>query len=125
MATKSIRLSDGTDTLLPESAVMGSNSVGYYTKCADGTLIQWGQKQKSISFTSQWGALYFGDGDLVTFPISFVDTPAISVNHYSGSSAFVITLGGSPNGITRLQFARMVSGTETITYTWLAIGRWK
>lgn len=108
MATKSIRLSDGTDTLLPESA----ESSGTYCKMADGTLICYGTLAIPVgSYVAT-----------VTLPKSFTNinykvavcalesgiTCNISGTKYTGA----FTLGRAPN-------------TAVSNFDWIAIGRWK
>lgn len=112
MANKSIRLSDGTDTLLPESATSIKNSFGSLVKCADGTLIQYG------TLTINSGS-YVGT---VGLPTSFVDNTYIVavcsyetgiVSNLSGAKTVSsFTLGRTPN-------------TAASHFDWIAIGRWK
>lgn len=123
MATKSIRLSDGTDTLLPESAQSGNG----YQKFADGTLICWGTKQESNVAFNSWGSLYVGTmSDTVTFPIEFAANPSVIVSAaISGTSFFPITAASNTTGIYTLQVAKTNNTTSTIIFQWVAIGRWK
>lgn len=108
MATKSIRLSDGTDTLLPESAVSGST----YQKCADGTLICFGTLTIPSGSYVAW----------IEFPSYFADTnykistasleSGITCNISGAKQTNGLSLGRSPN-------------TAASSFDWIAIGRWK
>lgn len=110
MATKSIRLSNGTDTLLPESAVSGSR----YCKMADGTLIQWGALDIPANSTNAQ----------LTFPQSFYDTGwGISITPVYTVSAVDIQYSGSTK--TGVTVYRLPSNQYVQTVKWIAIGRWK
>lgn len=115
MATKSIRLTDGTDTLLPESATSASG----YQKNADGTLICWGMVDITIGANSSTGAT-------VTFPVAFTSNPTIAlarVGHVPNvtSEAFESL---STTGVT-LRASNTYSSSISTTLSWIAIGRWK
>ena len=117
MATRSIRLSDGTDTLLPESAASGSG----YQKCADGTLIQWGE---AGSYSSGARA----DVE-VTMPQPFVDwTYTVVAAGLAGGDTdnyeTVITVRRE----TVQKFTahlRNNSSNYVRQFSWMAVGRWK
>lgn len=119
MATKTIRLNDGNDTLLPEAATAGQG----YQKCADGTLILWGgtsfsdieiggNANKVINFVVPFAT---DDGYVVSFfsqynyP-SLVDAVATRIDKTS-CRLYVVNKG---NGTLR-----------SILMGWIAIGRWK
>lgn len=115
MATKSIRLSDGTDTLLPESAT-GSTYTGYsgtgYSKMADGTLICWGTLQNQTALVTS-----------ITFPIEFaVGLPTVVASTGAGGTRVPIYV----EDVTYTGFTiyRASSGSG-IWLRWIAIGRWK
>lgn len=110
MANKSIRLTDGTDTLYPESAVSGSR----YCKMADGTLIQWGLVEIPANSNNK----------AVSFPVAFVDTGyGIScVPNYVVTSVTIQYGGTSTTGVT---IYRLPSNQYAQPVKWIAIGRWK
>lgn len=121
MATKSIRLSDGTDTLLPEAGVYGSNSNGYYLKLADGTLLQWGLSGQYASGNTADIA--------VTMPLAFVNTTyCVFANGEVGNDPtnyevlIVIQRDTSQKFNAHI---RNATGSYTRQFSWLAIGRWK
>lgn len=111
MSTKTIKLSDGTDTLLPESAVSGSN----YCKMADGTLIQWGTKTIPANASNA----------AILFSIPFVGSYSISITgNYSNSRALMFaTASEDGNGFTAYKGVSDLSYAQLIR--WLCIGRWK
>lgn len=122
MATKSIRLSNGTDTLLPESAQSGSG----YCKMADGTLMQWGY---SIFPAQAVGNQYLS----VTFPVAFTARPAVTVsphdtlNFYTYMSNLTVsaTSGYVTNGTTLWLYAKRLNASAAWGVSWIAVGRWK
>ena len=116
MATKSIRLSDGTDTLLPKSAVSDFN----YCKMADGTLLQWGYEASKAS------------GAEISFPIPFVtNTPEVMISgYYNAASTIRCIFSNIPalNKFTVYAYDVSTGAISTATnlqFRWLAIGRWK
>lgn len=118
MANKSIRLSDGTDTLYPESAVYGSNTNGAYVKFADGTLMQWATKVTSIQSGVQ---------KIITetFPIAFVGTSITAfVNPLTSSATIRTSVKGYTTTTMDVCIYDTIASTERY-YNWIAIGRWK
>ena len=128
MANKSIRLSDGTDTLLPECGITGSNSNGYYSKFADGTLIQWGTVTPSLTL-SQIGSsgVYYATTN-ITLPQSFATN---STFYGYGSSRFgtghnvPIGVLQSSLSVATLNVYDFYARSGTANIKWCAIGRWK
>lgn len=108
MATKSIRLSDGTDTLLPESA----ESSGTYCKMADGTLICYG----TLAIPSGSYVAY------VTLPKAFTNTN-YKVTVCALESGITCNISGSKN-VGGFSLGR-VPNTAVSNFDWIAIGRWK
>ena len=117
MATKSIRLTDGTDTFLPEAAESGSG----YCKFADGTLIQYG--------VGSTGAITGGNTiqQTLTFPYAFANIPYASITlgttAISDGSRMCTMTNISRTGATVVVYDKL--GTAGMGYYWLAIGRWK
>lgn len=116
MATKSIRLSDGTDTLLPECAVSDAT----YCKMADGTLLQWGYESNKSS------------GAEIPFSIPFVtNTPEVMIaGYYNAASTLRCVFSANPalNKFTVYAYDTSTGAISTATnlqFRWLAIGRWK
>lgn len=112
MATKSIRLSDGTDTLLPESAESGA----LYCKMADGTLIQWGTATIPANSASR----------TVVFPISFISaTYGISIMGNYGNSRDLSWAFAGQSGSQITIYKGMSDISYAQYFHWLVIGRWK
>ena len=95
----------------------GSNTNGYYTKLADGTLIC------RYSFTDK-----LSSGHTVTFPHPFISTEDLSITtqqaRESGISAQWIN-GQAINKISKTGFNVYAGYSESSTIYWKAIGRWK
>lgn len=108
MATKSIRLSDGTDTLLPESA----ESSGTYCKMADGTLVCYG------TLTIPSGSYVA----TVTLPKPFANT-SYKIAVCALESGLTCNISGAKNtgGFT----LGRIPNTAASNFDWIAIGRWK
>lgn len=123
MATKSIRLSDGTDTLLPESAESASG----YQKCADGTLIQWGTITPGVNL-SQIGSsgIYYRNTPL-DFPIAFSDTnyKVMGSSRFQAGHAFPIGFVVTSQSRATVYVYDLYARSGTMTVQWVAIGRWK
>ena len=116
MANKSIRLSDGTDTLYPESAQSGSG----YQKCADGTLIQWGNEVASFSASGN-------TTKEVTFQVPFVSSPFVYVVR-TGDDAITTEDARVTSWTASKAYIKIYNyynGTNSVSANWLAIGRWK
>lgn len=115
MATQSIRLSDGTNTLLPESATSGSG----YQKDADGTLKCWGRATSDAIAANSSGT------KSVTFPISFNSTPRITATPLT-ASPFTRSVGiSSPSTTGFTMNFQVTSAASSVSADWIAIGRWK
>lgn len=118
MANKSIRLSDGSDNLFPESAVYFSNAYGTYIKFADGLLMQWATGATSI----QSGV---SKSVTITFPIPFVGSSITTfVNPLTSSTTIRIAVVSYT--VTTMTIAIYDTiASDARYYNWLAIGRWK
>lgn len=127
MATKSIRLSDGTDTLLPESGITGSNSNGYYSKFADGTLIQWGSITPTLTLTQIGSSGIYTATTTVTFPQAFDNARyyAYGTSRYGTGHAVSVGAIQSGAGYMTISIYDFYARSGTINVTWCAIGRWK
>lgn len=115
MATKSIRLSNGTDTLLPESAQSGNG----YCKMADGTLICYGIEKTSISASTTVDIS-------ITFPVAFVSSPTIIVSKLAHVPTVfdLSTENHTTTGFTA-RANNSYSSALTLNMSWVAIGRWR
>lgn len=117
MATKSIRLSDGTDTLLPECAVSGT----YSCKMADGTLMQWGVAGAYTSANRS--------NVQVTMPIAYTDTNYIIVasgEFSSDENNYEVTCTTRVDNTTKFTIhIRNNSANYIRQFKWFTVGRWK
>lgn len=104
-----------------------NNSSSGYCKMPDGTLIQWGSKDDTMSNNRSWGEFYIADLETVQFPISFYSTPKIFLTPSTTSSFFVITVVATTTEISTVQVGRGTAFQSGINYgyDWLAVGRWK
>lgn len=58
----------------------GSNANGEYIKFSDGTMICYRVTDViAMNIDVAWGSLFEGSVDMGQFPISFIETPAISI----------------------------------------------
>jgi len=122
MSTKTIRMTDGTDTILPESAESGPS----YCKMADGTLIQWGWISNIDFSTKRQFAVSYN------LSIPFVNSSYfVSTNlndsirgHSTGMPNIV---DARPETASRFQIMCTVNQNYDSKNTayWIAIGRWK
>ena len=107
-----------------------NNSGENYCKMPDGTLIQWGRNQVTTASTSGIypgfgnNSMYRGVTD-VTFPIPFTNTPAVVAD---GDNRLYGAFGINETHTTNSKFS--VEGghnaaNTTISFFWVAIGRWK
>ena len=116
MATQSIRLSDGTNTLLPEAAQSGNG----YCKMADGTLLCYGSK--AVAFTDT------GTEDVtLTFAIPFATSPICVCSRCATESTQyeeAYAMSWTTTDIT-IRYRNYFAGQNNVYAAYLAIGRWK
>lgn len=120
------------DTKLMEHEIVEQGSSGGWTwrKWSDGTLEQWYQGNiGTYSITTARGSLYSGSELSKTFPVSFVDSPVISVNATLDSTAYVIfphTTKWNGTGLSyRIICTSSISNQTYINVQIYAIGKWK
>ena len=112
-----------------ENKVVGDNAC---IKFYDGTMIQTGYKNASVSVTNAWGYLYTsGGGNFIfdDFIEQFIETPKISYAITAGDwTGFLMNdqtnfvSKKSPGGI---QIGRGTEATQNFGVSYIAIGRWK
>lgn len=127
MSTKTIKLSDGTNTLLPESAESTVDDNGIFVlKLADGTLIQAGRfAVASISGSSVVN-------QEVSFPKSFVGWTPIVIcvpkGYYVTTNFWSIKTMVLGTDIAKFN-VRIVNDSSSaqtnVACQYIAIGRWK
>lgn len=106
----------------------------YWKKYADGTAECWRRvKNTNKSISTQFGSMYYGDCDEVTFPFSFYSAPVVNATVESGSAMSLMSWQGTDgNGTTtatKPASFRVIRPTSTtgvsFTISYHAIGRWK
>lgn len=119
MATKSIRLSDGTNTLLPESATSeGQYNLGYQ-KNADGTLIAYGTVVTNGNIPANTSTAVS-----VSFPIEFSKTPVVTIT-VATASPHTKSIGIDNVAKTGFDAVFYSTSSSSIGAYWQAMGRWK
>lgn len=107
----------------------GSNANGNYIKYADGTMICTKSVIASTKIENPWGNLFESSQlDLGNFPVSFIETPVLSVNKTIGRGSWLELVEGTTNsaiGNTYLVSAVSNTATTNITINIIAIGKWK
>ena len=112
-----------------ENKVVGDNTC---LKFYDGTMIQTGYKNASVSVTNTWGYLYTSGTNSFVFDDfieQFIETPKISYAITAGDwTGFLmndqvnLVSKKSPGGI---QIGRGTEATRNFGVSYIAIGRWK
>lgn len=107
----------------------GSNANGNYIKFSDGTMICTKSVIVSTKIENPWGNLFESlQIDLGNFPVSFIETPVLSVNKTIGRGSWIELVEGTTNsaiGNTYLVSAVSTTSTTNITINIIAIGKWK
>lgn len=106
----------------------GSNDNGSYIKFSDGTMICYKVTDViKMNIDVAWGSLYEGSVDMGQFPISFVETPAISI--VSFGSGMLIEQAGANATYSSWGLVTGVRPTAvqnvSARFFMIAIGKWK
>lgn len=103
----------------------GSNADGEYVRYADGTQIAWGKKVLS---SRSWAVGEVYSPGALSFPISFISPPVLSVSNESAIPAnfYAVAEGVRSNNIDLIHIKYSGSSVTTMqnTYCYLAVGRW-
>jgi len=99
---------------------------GWWTKFADGTLIQRGSNDMTVALVNQnigtYGWSYYVAGQAILFPLEFYGT---TDDFDIATSSFMDSGALKSQGVTGVYLYRKdISGT-TRAVSWIAIGRWK
>lgn len=114
--------------------VEGVTGIWYWRKYSDGTAECWGRaKNASRDIATQFGSMYYGNCDEVTFPFSFYSAPVVTATVESGTALILMSWQGTDgNGTTtatKPASYRVVRPTSitgaAFTIAYHAIGRWK
>ena len=117
---------------VPTGAIIerGSNANGEFVKYADGTLVCYRRIIKSIAMTSASGSMFLGaTTEDTSFPVAFAFAPEVKgfVNDGSGGSAgsfFYKTASTTTTSFGTAYFMSTTSKTSTLTYSYVAVGKW-
>ena len=127
---KEWKVTDGVDAILTQGLTDG----WYWRKYANGIAECWRKvNNSSRDVTTQFGNMYYGNCDEVTFPFTFYTIPMVNATVESVSAFILMSWQGSDgNGyttVTKPASYRVVRPTSitgaTFTICYHAIGRWK
>ena len=103
----------------------GLNANGRYARFADGTQICWGNTPLvSEAMTNVFGSVFFSAVLTKTFPANFIALPTVTLAVYSGNSLSWATLGVGSNSYWSGYYVRAISGNDTVSMNFVAVGRW-
>ena len=120
---------DGADAIIDQGLTDG----WYWRKFANGTAECWKRVQQTVDIDTEWGGVYYGNCEEVTFPFSFYSAPIVNATVESGYALWLMSWTGSASSGTTLankpaslRVARptAVAGASIIV-AYHAIGRWK
>ena len=108
----------------------GTNANGNYVKYADGTMICYGNisfsKPSNNALTNGGYRTGGGDVSIISFPVSFISAPSISITTTSLNCINCFADNLYEGGFTALFATISSEGTaSTKTATYIAIGKWK
>lgn len=110
-------------------AESGENENGSYIKYYDGTLICKGSRTFNININKAWGAVYETTDmyDFGQFPIQFVDIPeGVYLTQKTGFTCFSERIQNTTKAnIGSTWFTRPTTMEGEVTWSFLAIGKWK
>jgi len=105
----------------------GNNSNGYYIQFTDGTMMQWANLPQTITTTQASNGIDYGATNwVVVFPVSFINTPTVTVTGLGVSTSVAWAgLAGTLTNSTGFTATPIASNTAgTLNLSWTAIGRW-
>ena len=109
----------------------GSNTNGNYVKYADGTMICYGEKSGSTTWSDYWSFCKrspdISNGAIsLTFPVEFTEAPSVSVVGAHGGYIFSANIFSVDKTTLKVMLFKpsAVSNTDYGFY-WQAIGKWK
>lgn len=107
----------------------GENDNGSWVKYYDGTLICQGSRTFNININTAWGSLFETTDmyDFGQFPIQFVDIPeGVYLTQKTGPTCFHERIQNTTKAnIGSTWFTRPTSMESEVTWSFLAIGKWK
>lgn len=120
---------DGVDAIVEQ----GTKDNWYYRKYANGTAECWRRVSQTVDIETEWGSVYYGNCEEVTFPFSFYSAPIVNATVESGYGMWLMAWTGTASSGTTLankpaslRVARPTAVTAaSIIIAYHAIGRWK
>ena len=105
----------------------GSNTNGSYIKYSDGTMICWGTKSGTTTMHDYWGQFERTDTLSITFPQTFISTPAttITLNNLAGGEVSCYLMSNSTTGCSFQELKANGSSYDGYSVNYIAIGKWK
>lgn len=109
----------------------GDSGDWHYRKWNNGWAECWATINKSsVPMTQQWGGVYESTSAYYfTYPFTFAEKPwwVVSANESSGGVLSIEAEGsdGSTTRTANFRFTRGTSGSQSITYSCYAFGKWK
>lgn len=120
---------DGADTIIDH----GTTDGWYWRKYANGTAECWRRVSQTVDINTEWGSVFYGNCEEVTFPFNFYSAPVVNANVESGYGMWLMAWTGTESAGTTLatkpaslRVARPTAVTgASIIIAYHAIGRWK
>lgn len=112
---------------IDSSETSSSGRYTRYMKFSDGSLICMVEVTYTGAISTQSGSMYYGSQiNLGSWPVSFINTPYISLSVRSGTDSFAANVSGASNssaGSTYL-WSNVSKASQTYSVDVIAIGRW-
>ena len=111
--------------VISDYPIITGNTIRYES----GIQISHGTNTIKTKISTPLGGIFTSDGiiDAIGFDKSFIKKPDLTFSVDSLSSVFVLGCRKNANGILGVKFgyAQNVSSPTDITFSWVAVGRWK
>ena len=105
----------------------GSSSNGNWIRFLDGTMICFNEISATVAATTPIGTIYYGYAPTISFPQPFISNPVVTTGLEDNDfiSVAFYGLNESGTGQYRLYVYSARSLNKTVSYYYIAIGRWK
>ena len=105
----------------------GSSSNGNWIRFLDGTMICFNEISATVAATTPIGNIYYGYAPAISFPQPFISNPVVTMGLEDNDfiSIAFYGLNESGTGQYRLYVYSARSLSKTVSYYYIAIGRWK
>ena len=123
------KVAGGCDAIISQ----GETDGWYWRKYANGTAECWRRVSQTVDIETEWGSIFYGNCEEVTFPFSFYSAPIVNATVESGYGMWLMAWTGTASSGTTLankpaslRVARPTAVTAaSIIIAYHAIGRWK